>query len=254
MNRNILLFLLCSVPLLVQSCQKDDGIFNTDLDYGTVSDIEKNTYRTVKIGDQVWMAENLRTTRYNDGTSLVHDERASDWSSREGAYCWYDNHAATYKSYGALYNWTAVNTGKLCPAGWHVPDITEWEVLKNYLITEGFNYDGSPEGNKIAKSLASTLKWDVSEEAGSPGNVPADNNRSGFSALPAGYRDPTHGWNTFNGIGTSCGWWTSTPYGGGFALHTGLDNHYPSLHTDDPKQLITIIWSYGFSVRCLKNE
>lgn len=151
----VISFLIVIIIIIIQSCQKDDDIFNPDIPYGSLSDIEKNTYRTVKIGDQVWMAENLRTTRYNDGTSIYHGDETSKWSGQEGSYCWYDNDAKAHKTkYGALYNWSAVKTGILCPAGWHVPGIEEWETLANYLIANGNNYDGTSTGNLIAKSLS----------------------------------------------------------------------------------------------------
>ena len=240
---------------LFQACQKEDAIYNPDVTYGTLTDTDGNDYRTVTIGTQVWMAENLRTTLYADESEITDGNEESEWSGKEGSYCWYDKNARKHKkTYGALYSWSAVNSGKLCPTGWHVPDIGEWMILQNYLIDNQFNYDGSASGNKIAKSLASTKEWDPGSENGSPGLDPTTNNRSGFSALPAGLRDPTHGWNLFKGAGTSCGWWSSIPYGSGFALHASLDNHYESLHIDDPGQMITIIWSYGFSVRCIKND
>lgn len=253
MNRIQLCICLIISFLIIQSCKNDDDIFNPDIQYGSMSDTEKNTYRTVKIGDQVWMAENLRTTRYNDGTAVYHGDETAKWSGQDGMYCWYDNDARAYKAvYGALYNWNAVSTGKLCPAGWHVPGIEEWETLENYLIVNGYNHDGTTAENKIAKSLSAATKWEPNAEVGSPGNNPISNNGSGFSALPSGYRDPTHGWNTFKGIGGSCGWWSSTKYGD-FALHSSLDNHYSFLHIDDPKQPSTIVWSFGFSVRCVKD-
>ncbi len=251
MSRIKLFICLVISFLIVQSCKKEVDIFNPLIQYGSISDIEKNSYRTVKIGDQIWMAENLRTTRYNDGTSIYHGDEASIWSAQDSTYCWYDNDAKANKTiYGALYNWGAVNTGKLCPAGWHVPGIEEWGMLENYLIANGYNYDGTTTENKIAKSLSAATKWEPNAEVGSPGNNPISNNASGFSALPAGFRDPTHGWNTFKGIGASCGWWSSTK-NGDFALHSGLNSQYTFLLIDDPKQLSTI-WSYGFSVRCVK--
>jgi len=113
----------------------DEIIFNPSLTYGEVSDIDGNYYKTIQIGSQIWMAENLKTTRYNDGSNipLVTDNTA--WSNlTTPGYCWYNNDAATYKNvYGALYNWYAVNTGKLCPSGWHVPSEYEWTLLVNYL-------------------------------------------------------------------------------------------------------------------------
>jgi len=122
----------------------------------SVTDIDGNVYHTVKIGTQVWMAENLKTTKYNDASSIPNLTDNAGWVGlTSGAYCWYNNDAITNKNiYGALYNWYAVNTGKLCPGGWHIPAISEWETMENHLIVNGYNYDGTLSGNKIAKSLA----------------------------------------------------------------------------------------------------
>jgi uncharacterized protein (TIGR02145 family) len=245
--------LLILSSFLGQACQKEDPVFNPDVQYGSVTDVENNTYRTVQIGTQEWMAENLRTTKYRDGTAIFHGEKTDDWSGQEGSYCWYDNDRKANKSlYGALYNWNAVNSGILCPDGWHVPDIEEWKSLENYLIINGFNFDGTTTENRIAKSLAAVTKWEVSTELGSPGHTPTANNKSGFSALPAGFRDPTHGWNEYIGLGTSGGWWTSTQ-NGSFALHCSMNYQYTFLHLDDFQMFSSILWSYGFSVRCVKD-
>ena len=110
-------------------------IFNPDLTYGKVSDIDGNEYKTIQIGTQEWMAENLKTTKYNDGNSLPNVTDFTEWTDlNTAAYCWYKNDASAYKAtYGALYNWFTVNTGKLCPAGWHVPSDTEWTTLLRVL-------------------------------------------------------------------------------------------------------------------------
>lgn len=252
-SRLVVIFLVSCI--LLQSCRKEDEIFNPDVTYGSVKDVEGNGYRTVVIGNQVWMAENLRTTLYHDGAAIEHVAESSHWSSRSGFYCWYGNDGkSARKGYGALYNWTAVESGKLCPGGWHVPEIEEWKTLENYLIANHFNYDGSTTGNQLARSLSAVKYWETSTEPGSPGYDPVNNNTSGFSALPSGYRDPTHGWNTFNGAGTACGWWSSTPVGSSYALHAGLNYGSSTLHIDDPGQLPTTIRSYGFSIRCVKND
>lgn len=99
-----------------------------------ITDIEGNVYTSVKIGTQTWMVENLKTTKYNDGTSIPLVTDNAVWkSSLSPAYCWYDNDISNKEPYGALYNWFAVNTGKLCPSGWHVPTIDEWSVLEQFL-------------------------------------------------------------------------------------------------------------------------
>jgi uncharacterized protein (TIGR02145 family) len=113
--------------------------FSTKGATGTVSDVDGNTYQTIQIGTQIWMAENLKTTKYNDETSIPNVTDATEWLNlTTPGYCWYNNDAATYKTpYGAMYNWYAVNTGKLCPAGWHVPSEPEFYVLDDYLGSEG---------------------------------------------------------------------------------------------------------------------
>jgi uncharacterized protein (TIGR02145 family) len=102
---------------------------------GVVEDMDGNKYSTVVIGTQVWLASNLKTTKYSDGTAIPLVTDGTVWLNNvTPGYCWYNNDATTYKStYGALYNWYTVNTGKLCPTGWHVPTNTEWSKLTNYL-------------------------------------------------------------------------------------------------------------------------
>ena len=101
-------------------------IFNPNLTYGSITDKDGNVYRTIQIGTQVWMAENLKTTKYNDGNSIPNVTDNTTWRNlATPAYCYYNNDGVTNKSiYGALYNWFTVNTGKLCPTGWHVPALS----------------------------------------------------------------------------------------------------------------------------------
>ena len=155
---------------------------------GIVKDVDGNLYTTIKIGTQVWMSENLKTTKYKDGTAipLVTDNTA--WSNLTApGYCWYNNDAATYKStYGALYNWYTVNTGNLCPAGWHEPTDAEWTTMENYLVANGYNYDGKTTGKKYAKALASTILWTSSPTTGAVGNTdyPAKRNAPDLQPFP----------------------------------------------------------------------
>ncbi len=168
------------------------------LDTGTMTDVEGNVYRTVKIGNQVWMAENLRTTKYNDGSSI-------------GSGCHFYtnvNDAAAKKKWGALYSQSAAKSGKLAPKGWRLPTNADWDTLKNYLITHGYNYDGTTSGNKIAKALAATTDWEPSSETGAIGNDLSLNNSSGFSALPAGWR--YWGTNQFEQMKFRTYWWSAT--------------------------------------------
>lgn len=195
----------------------------------TISDVDGNIYSIVTIGSQVWIASNLKTTRYNDGTTipLVSDNTA--WSNLSSpGYCWYNNDAASNKSiYGALYNWYTVNSNKLCPTGWHVPSDAEWTVLTTYLGGEDV------AGGKLKET--GTIHWTTPNTGAT--------NSSGFTALPGGCR---YVYGTFFYIGNNGYWWSSTEsstlawfryltYG------SSLADYY-----DAGKRT-------GFSVRCVKN-
>ena len=108
---------------------------NSDFAVGSISDVDGNMYKTTQIGTQLWTAENLKTTKFNDGTPISNVTDNTKWESLSTpGYCWYNNDEATYKgTYGALYNWYAVKTDKLCPSGWHVPSNDEWNTLITYL-------------------------------------------------------------------------------------------------------------------------
>ncbi len=185
---------------------------------GTVTDIEGNVYQTVIIGEQEWMAENLKVTQYNDGTDIEYPgSNNSDWSNNtNGAYAWYNNDIDNKDLYGALYNWYAVdqasNGGRnICPAGWWVPADWEWDVLRDYLIN---NHDDVHTGN-----LANALK--SCRQVNSPLGGECDTNEHprwdadgthygidafGFAGLPGGRRE-TNG--TFNFYGSYGLWWSS---------------------------------------------
>jgi uncharacterized protein (TIGR02145 family) len=140
----------------------------------TMRDIDGNVYRTVTIGSQVWMAENLKTTRYNDGTEIpLVTEQPAWFHLNAPGYCWYNNDENANRAiYGALYNWYALNTGKLCPPGWHVPSDDEWAVLTAYLGGDAIAGGKMKEGG--------TTHW-LNPNTGAT-------NSSGFTALPAGFR------------------------------------------------------------------
>jgi uncharacterized protein (TIGR02145 family) len=180
---------------------------------GTVTDTDGIVYQTVKIGNQVWTVENLRTTKYNDGSviPLVTDSVAWNAISTPG-YCFYKNttNADSIRKFGALYNWYTVNTMKLAPTGWHVPTDEEWDTLQNYLIATGYNWDGTITENKIAKSLAAKTDWSSYTIAGVIGNNLTTNNRSGFSAVPGGSRD---GNGIFYDGGYGAFWWNAADSG-----------------------------------------
>lgn len=176
---------------------------------GTMEDADGNKYNTVKIGNQVWMVENLKTTKYNDGTPIPNVTDNEEWLNLTiGAWCNYDNLESKAEIYGRLYNWYAVNTGKLAPKGWHVPTNDDWTILENYLIANGYNYDGTLVEDKIAKSLCAKTKWVLTRNAGTPGAAPENNNSTGFTALPGGCRYYSNGW--FLDLGEYGIWWSST--------------------------------------------
>jgi uncharacterized protein (TIGR02145 family) len=207
----------------------------------SVKDVDGNRYNTVKIGNQVWMSENLRTTRYNDGTAIPLATRYRDWADLSGpAYCWYNNDSTHKEVYGALYNWHAVQTGKLCPEGWHVATDEEWNDLQSYLLEEG---NEEHAGNALKE--AGTAHWR---------NPNADaSNSSGFNALPGGYRDYLGPFNMLRADGY---WWTSTESN----WYNPTDSvpkiaFYRNLHYKDPDlQRSATYKSFGFCVRCLMDE
>lgn len=172
----------------------------------TVTDIDGNIYHTVTIGKQVWMVENLKVTRYNDGETIPNIVDNDEWSKLTiGAYCNNNNNESYWSTYGRLYNRYAVVSGKLCPKGWHVPTDDDWQILFDYLTENGYGYSGS--GSDIAKSMASNVGWTLKGEPGSAGNDIESNNGSGFSGLPGGCR---WGDGTFTTVGYFGRWWIFT--------------------------------------------
>jgi uncharacterized protein (TIGR02145 family) len=216
----------------------------------TLTDPDNNTYTTVTIGNQVWTVENLKTTKYSDGAAIAHVPDSTAWAyldtsgSTMGAYCYNENSAANGAKYGALYNWHAVNTGKLAPVGWHVPSNAEWDTLQNYLIANGYNWDGTTTKNKIAKSLAAKADWASNNWSGTPGNDLSKNNASGFSALPGGSRsiDGSFRNQSYNGY-----WWSATEDDASNAYSRFLDCSYEYLIRNDGRK------GCGFAVRLLRD-
>jgi uncharacterized protein (TIGR02145 family) len=207
---------------------------------GTVTDIDGNVYTTVKIGTQEWTVENLRTTKYNDGAAITKVTDSATWYNiyknnlTTPAYCYYNNttNADSIKKFGALYNWYTVDTKKLAPAGWHVPTDSEWTVLEKYLVIHGFNWDGTTDSsnyNKIAKSLAAKTDWYTDTTTGTIGKDLTKNNRSGFSALPGGYRDSDGSFYTQSLYGF---WWCDTEYDASLAYYRRLVCNFDYLYRD----------------------
>ena len=226
-------FQIISVTLLVISFISQRGCGED-----RVRDIDGNNYRTVRIGEQVWMAENLRTTRLKDGTPIDMVSGYEEWAALEApAYCWYNNDSTNGDTYGALYNWYVVETDRLCPEGWHVPSDEEW----NNMVS------GIMDRNEVGGALKEegTTHW-RSPNAGAT-------NEFGFSALPGGYRSYL---GTFNLLRASAYWWSSTEvnwYGASGQAPSRVI--FRSVQHDNANLIRHISEkTNGFSVRCVKNE
>jgi uncharacterized protein (TIGR02145 family) len=207
-------------------------IFNPDLTYGAISDIDGNTYKTIQIGNQTWMAENLRTTRLNDETLIPNVKDGKEWGDLETTgYSWYNNDASAYTTvYGAYYNWFTVNTGKLCPSGWHVPSDTEWSTLTTYLG------GASIAGGKLMET--GNTHWL---------NLSGATNSTGFTGLPGSFR----AYDSF------------LEYSGYFFFDPGLYGYWWSASESESDCLMgntnftgveQLSKNVGASVRCVKND
>lgn len=207
-----------------------------------VKDIDNNRYGIVTIGTQTWMAENLKVTRYNDGSTipLITDETAWSTASVNGdpGYCWYNNDASNLITYGALYNWYAIDAGSngnknVCPVGWHVPTDGEWDILRDYLDPTG-NGSNNIAGGKMKE--AGLSHWDSPNDSAT--------NVSGFTGLPGGNR---YSYGIFNVISSYGSWWSSTENNTSIAWSRNLNySYYIVDRFDDDK-------GSGFSVRCLRD-
>ncbi len=247
----------------IQTSDVDSVIFHKPITSCplTVTDYEGNTYGVVKIGGQCWMAENLKVTHYADETPIPHVTGNSNWhtlDSTDKAYCYYDDDsAANAEIYGALYTWAAVMNGTassdnnpsgaqgICPYDWHLPSENEWQELENYLIANGYNWDGTTSGDKTGKSLADSSGWNSSSDEGDVGNDQQSNNNTGFTALPGGKRYSSFG--AFYGIGDAGHWWSATEGSGTFAFSRSLHNNYVYLSNNYSNK------TYGYSVRCVRD-
>jgi uncharacterized protein (TIGR02145 family) len=238
------LFIMISLLLTINfSCVKyntteDDQInFNPSIIYGRLTDQDGTTYKTLVIGTQTWMAENLKAAHYRNGDPIPNVTDSTEWINLTmGAYCDYENNSDKSKVYGKLYNWYAVMDKEcIAPTGWHVPTLSEWQTLLDYL--GGVNVSGG----KLKET--STLHWN------SP-NTGATN-ESGFTALPGGIRFcyvPSNGIPPFCGIGYFGMLWSTHEYDEDKGSGINLDNNridasiFPQYKKD------------GLSIRCIKDK
>jgi len=218
-HRNLKLFAIAVLWIGINGC-------NTN----RLKDIDGNAYKTVTIGTQIWMKENLKTTRYNDGTAIPLVTDYDSWVEMNApAFCWYNNDSANKEVYGALYNWYAAETRKLCPEGWHVPADSEWTELVYFLDGPQF------AGDKLKE--AGTSHWrSPSAEA---------DNESGFTALPGGFRSYN---GSFNYLGIAGYWWSSTETSETTVYFTNLRYKFGNVYRYISNE------TNGFSVRCVKDQ
>jgi len=196
-----------------------------------IKDADGNLYTSVKIGKQVWMVENLSTTRLNDGTPIKNVVQDEIWANSTGpAYCWFNNDPGNKNDLGALYNFFSVETGKLCPSGWHVPSKAEWAEL---IMSLG---DSNTAGARIKSTHADY--WH--------NNIVVTTDEFGFSALPGGSRQAI-GEFPMNGDSFAA-WWTSTRYNDALAWNHGIYYNTGKIYGGHDKI------KCGFSVRCIKNK
>jgi len=199
----------------------------------TVSDLEGNVYTTVQIGNEVWMAENLRSTTFSDGTPIEQVKDYDEWARLTlPAYSWYNNDSLNSEEFGALYNCYAVETDKLCPEGWRIPSDEDWIALESSL--------GGASIAGAAMKEAGLDHWKTP-------NTNADN-ESGFTALPGGYRSYN---GTFNLMRIDGFWWSSSEKSWYGSKNTVI---YRNLKYDGPDLFREVAAkANGFSVRCVKN-
>lgn len=237
---SLLMVILGITLVIMYSCSKDDGdnspvdnsiIFNPSLTYDSITDIDGNVYKTITIGTQTWMAENLRTTKLNDGTPIPLVTSPSEWSaSTIPGYCNYNNTEDTCitKVYGRLYNWYAVNTGMLAPTGWHVPSQSDWVTLIAFI--------GGADLAAYQLKEVGARHWSTCSGS--------ELNSTGFTALPGGYRLTNGSYLNINNYGW---WWSTTERYDGLAWFVMLQYNQNPIFADYTTK------NFGFSVRCVKD-
>jgi uncharacterized protein (TIGR02145 family) len=230
------------ILLFACGCKKEETpeaappgiLFNPDLTYGTMTDRDGNSYKTITIGSRTWMAENLKVTHYRNGDPIPNIISANTWSElTSGAWCSYENRADCSETYGKLYNWYAVSDSRiLAPDGWHVPTDAEWTELETFLGGKWV------AGGKLKE--AGTVHWYSTYDS--------ITNSSGFTALPGGYRPYNNG--PFSEIGYDANFWTSSEADSTY--HTVWQRML--IYEDEWSNRFEVFKGNGFSIRCIKDK
>jgi uncharacterized protein (TIGR02145 family) len=226
--------------LMSVSCTETDDQTNDDIKENTVIDIDGNIYHVDTIGDQIWMRENLKTTRFRDGSPIPKVLQNNDWAALESAaYCNCNNDQSLVSKYGRLYNWYAVNDIRnIAPEGWHVATDEDWIILEKYV--SGFY----GVGDSVAKPLAAKTDWNESDSLSAVGNDLTKNNISGFTALPGGNRLRDGNWG-FHGY--EAYWWTASKNSDYNAIGKSLKFDSHNLKNG------SFGYQSGMSIRCVKD-
>jgi uncharacterized protein (TIGR02145 family) len=234
-----------------------------EFNFTVCKDADNNNYETVEIDNRTWLAENLKTTKYNDGSNIPYSWKLDSTNNRlyfdtitTPGYVWYNDSIKYKNPNGAIYNWFTVNTGKLCPTGWHVPTVDEWKSMKDYLVVNRHTYaDGSSD---VAKSIASQSGWIIPQPfeyrghllpviEGNMGKNQATNNSTGFNGYPSGVR---HFYGFFTNIGRQTVWLSATGNNGaGWDFSIVQESYWGGDGLGQGSDLPRC----GFSVRCIKN-
>ena len=246
--------------LTLYSCSDDEDEVLPD---EKVLDIDGNEYKTVKIGDQIWMAENLRVSRYNNGDDIPTDLSDDNWeNTTEGAYAIFDhNHENAdgidspeemVTAYEKLYNWYAVDDERgLCPEGWSVPSDDDWTQLVDYVVDQKYpNESDNPDGAGNALKSCRQVDSPEGDDCNTPEHPRWDSDDThhgfdefGFSALPGGVRNTA---GSFYSLGASGFWWSSTEYSSSFAWYRLVYRSYGNVRRYYGDK------AYGFSLRCVR--
>ncbi len=227
-------------PLASRVISQSTPAIIKEADTGFIYDLDGNHYTVLKIGNQFWTKENLRTTQYSDTTAIAAGLSADAWSTtKSGAYAVYDDKPENREKYGLLYNGYAAASGKLCPEGWRVATDKDWQELEKYLGIPGAELDRTSERGNIADQLKTADGWAASAYAGT--------NASNFSVLPAGSRKDNGEYTTLGQYGN---FWTSTVYDDRYGL-LYLWNHHVHFNSHAVGRVYTLA-NNGYSCRCVK--